>query len=123
MSHGAKFVPDILEQTREQHMEKDARRNYARAMKMSPAAFDEWLTRKKVDSILGLEDSRRESLLDELRSGIDRRWQYRPDTYSEEKRQDQLRAEQNMQRLNKLIDLADELKVCSRCKNLKFLDI
>eukprot|EP01052_Picozoa_sp_SAG31_P002468 SAG31_NODE_87_length_26728_cov_40.161591_19_plen_104_part_00 len=101
----------MLEQTRQKRLEKESRMNYAMAMNMTTEAFDAWLHRKKIDSILELEDGQRETLLDELRANIDRRWQYRPDTYTVEKRQEQLRAEQSLNRLNKLIDLADELKV------------
>ena len=67
-------------------MEKEARIGYARAVELTLEQFEAVLVRKRVESIVELHDDRREALLDELRAGVDRRWQYKTEFYSEKKK-------------------------------------
>ena len=62
-------------------IELDAIARHARAANMTREQLQSWLRDKRVKTLTTLPDGQREELLDELRRGVDRRWQYGENMY------------------------------------------
>jgi hypothetical protein len=101
------YNKEALHEAMMRRHELEARQRYAKTARMTMVEFNAWLSRRKVVSLMQLEESRREQLLDVLRSSIDRRWQNAPNFYNN----DQENSSRTQHCLNKLLEISDTLEI------------
>ena len=75
------FNEEALQQVLARRIEREAVGRYASMAGISREEMLVWLRQKHVRWITKLPDDEREALIDELRRGVDRRWQYQENKY------------------------------------------